>query len=50
MTITVFRNGYTAVREIRRMEAEGAFEKRNYVIALTGKATTKHLFSHDSES
>jgi len=31
-------NGYTAVRKLRELEAEGVYKQRNYVIALTGNA------------
>lgn len=41
--IFLYRSGYDAVREIRRMEAEGTFSRRNYVVALTGKAFPPRL-------
>jgi len=38
-------NGYTAVREIRKMEASGQFRQRNYIIALTGNARSAQVQS-----
>jgi len=31
-------NGYDTAREIRKMETEGVFGRRNYILALTGNA------------
>ncbi|KAF8312814.1 hypothetical protein DL93DRAFT_2168193 [Clavulina sp. PMI_390] len=39
------RSGYAAAREIRKMESEGVFAQRNYVIALTGNARSAQIQS-----
>lgn len=44
-TYIAFRDGYTAVREIRRMEASGELPNRNRIFALTGNARSGQVQS-----
>jgi len=38
-------NGYTAIREIRKLEASGELSRRNFVLALTGNARSAQVES-----
>lgn len=40
---SIFRDGFTATREIRAKEANGTIRRRSFIIALTGNARREQV-------
>lgn len=37
------RDGFSAVREIRRLEEDGSIQNRNFILAVTGNARSEQV-------